>query len=134
MMQNDKYTLYKFVQFVKEELGITIPFKIRISEDRNGFKTFAYYNPNDAVVAVYIKNRALPDILRSVAHEMVHHYDHQTGLAQKHTNPDVGVYNNDNEKSIKADDIENRANAIAGSLIKKFGYSNPKLNIWGDKQ
>lgn len=110
MTKNNKYVIYKFVDFVKKELGITLPFKIRTSEDRNGFKTFAYYNPADQVVAVYIKNRALPDIMRSIAHELVHHYDHQTGLAQKQTNPDVGVYNNDSKKSIEADDIENRAN------------------------
>ena len=133
MTKTDKYAIYKFVQFVKDELGITIPFKIRTSEDRNGFKTFAYYNPTEQVIAVYIKNRALPDIMRSIAHELVHHYDHQTGLAQKQTNPDVGVYNNDPEKTIEASDIENRANAIAGSLIKKFGYANPNLNIWGDE-
>ena len=70
--------------------------------------------------------------MRSIAHELVHHFDHQTGLVQKKSNPDVGVFKNDNEKSIEADDIENRANAIAGSLIKKFGYANPKLKIWGD--
>lgn len=133
MTKSDKYAIYKFVQFVKNELGIKIPFKIRTSENRNGFKTFAYYNTNDNVVAVYIKNRALPDIMRSIAHELVHHFDHQTGLARKKTNPDVGVYNNDDEKSIEAADIENRANAIAGSLIKKFGYANPNLNIWGDE-
>ena len=130
MTKTDKYAIYKFVQFVKDELGITIPFKIRTSEDRSGFKTFAYYNPIEKVIAVYIKNRALPDIMRSIAHELVHHYDHQIGLAQKQNNPDVGVYNNDAEKTIEAGDIENRANAIAGSLIKKFGYANPNLNIW----
>jgi Zn-dependent peptidase ImmA (M78 family) len=133
MNKNDQYAIYKFVQFVKNELDIKIPFKIRTSETRNGFKTFAYYNPKDQVVAVYIKNRALPDIMRSIAHELVHHFDHQTGLAQKKSNPDVGIFKNDNEKSIEADDIENRANAIAGSLIKKFGYANPKLKIWGDE-
>jgi Zn-dependent peptidase ImmA (M78 family) len=132
MTKSDKYAIYKFVKFVKDELGITVPFKIRTSEDRSGFKTFAYYNPNDQVIAVYIKNRSLPDVMRSIAHELVHHYDHQTGLAQKQQNPDVGVYNNDAEKSIEANDIENRANAIAGSLIKKFGYANSDLNIWGD--
>lgn len=132
MTDSDKYAIYKFVQFVKNELGIKNSFKLRTSEDRRGFKTFAYYNPHDQTIAVYIKNRSLPDIMRSIAHELVHHYDHQTGLAQKKTNPDVGVYNNDAEKSIEAGDIENRANAIAGSLIKKFGYANPNLNIWGD--
>lgn len=132
MTKNDKYAIYKFVNFVKQELGIVTPFSIRTSENRDGFKTYAYYNPKEKVVAVYIKNRSLPDILRSIAHELVHHFDHQTGLATKKQNPDIGVFNNDNQKTIAADDIENRANAIAGSLIKKFGYANPKLNLWND--
>ena len=62
--------------------------------------------------------------------EMVHHYDHQTGKANQRKNPDVGVFHDDSEKSIDPDDIENRANAIAGSLIKKFGYDHPKLKFF----
>ena len=134
MTKSDKYAIYKFVLFVKQELGITVPFKLRTSDVRDGFKTFAYYDPAEKIVAVYMKNRALPDVMRSIAHEMVHHYDHQIGLAQKQKNPDVGIYSKDADKSIKADDIENRANAIAGSLIKKFGYENSDLNLWGDSK
>lgn len=133
MDDNKKIIIYKFIKFVKEKLGITDTFNIRLSDHRDGFKTFAYYDPNNKVIAAYTKNRSLPDIMRSIAHELVHHYDHQTGLAQRNgKNPDVGVYNNDMEKSIVASDIENRANAIAGSLIKQFGYANSKLNIWND--
>jgi Zn-dependent peptidase ImmA (M78 family) len=130
MTKNDKYLLLKFVKFVQDELGITDPFKIKISNNRDGFKTYAYYNPQDKIVAVYTENRALADIMRSMAHELVHHFDHQTGLAQKKQNPDIGVINNDEEKSIDASDIENRANAIAGILIKKFGYEHPAEDLW----
>ena len=133
MTKLNKYAIYKFVKFVKDELGINDSFSIRLSNDRNGFKTFAYYDPKNKVIAAYTKNRAIPDIMRSLAHELVHHFDHQTGLAQRNgKNPDVGVYSNDAEKTILSNDIENRANAIAGSLIKKFGYANPNLNIWND--
>jgi hypothetical protein len=133
MNKKDTYIIYKFVKFVKDELGIKNPFNLKLSSDRDGFKTFAYYNPSTHVIAVYIKGRALPDILRSIAHELVHHFDFQTGKAQKKQNPDVGILNTDSEKNIDVDDIENRANAIAGIMIKKFGYANSNLSIWGDK-
>ena len=130
MNTQEKYLLYKFTKFVQDELGITIPFKLRVSTKRENFKTYAYYNPSTGEVAVYVSNRALADIMRSVAHELVHHFDHQTGKAQKKKNPGVGVLLNDSEKNIDADDIENRANAIAGILIKKFGYANPTADLW----
>lgn len=134
MTKEDQIAIYTFLQFTKQTLGITLPFHVRLSTDRKKFKTFAYYNPETKEVAVYVKGRAIPDIMRSLAHELVHHFDHQSGLAQKKTtHPDVGVFHDDPEKTIEADDIENRANAIAGSLIKKFGYSHPELAIWGDK-
>ena len=125
MTKQDRIIIYKFINFVKKELGIKNPFKIKLSNTRKGFKTFAYYNPKTTEVAVYTTGRALPDILRSLAHELVHHFDHQTGKAeQKKENPDVGIFYNDSEKNIDPDDIENRANAIAGSFTKKFGYEN----------
>lgn len=132
MTKPEKYAIYKFISFVKSELGITAPFKIRLSEDRKGFTTFAYYNPNTGEVAVYITGRSVPDIMRSLAHELVHHFDYQTGkINTKEKNPDVGVMFDDEEKNIDPDDVENRANAIAGSLLKKFGYANSHLKIWG---
>jgi Zn-dependent peptidase ImmA (M78 family) len=131
MTTEEKYRLYKFIKFVQDELGITLPYKIKISNNRDGFKTYAYYNPEIQEVAVYVKNRALADVMRSIAHEIVHHFDHQTGKAQqKKKNPDVGLYYDDSEKNIDPDDIENRANSIAGSLIKKFGYQNPEMDLW----
>ena len=134
MTKQDKYAIYKFVKYVADTLGISNNFKLQMSEKRDGFKTFAYYNPSTQLVAVYTKGRSVPDIMRSIAHEMVHHYDHQTGKANQRKNPDVGVFHDDSEKSIDPDDIENRANAIAGSLIKKFGYDHKDLNIWNDPQ
>ena len=132
MNKKDKYAIYKFVKYVEDTLGIQNKYNVSLSENRKNFKTFAYYNPGENLIAVYVKGRAVPDIMRSIAHEMVHHYDHQTGKANQRKNPDVGIFHDDSEKSIDPDDIENRANAIAGSLVKKFGYENPKLNVWND--
>ena len=128
-----KYTVYKFAKFVEKELGITKPYKLLLSEKRDDFTTFAYYNPANGLVAAYTKGRALPDVMRSVAHEMVHHFENQTGKLREKTNQDIGVYADDEFKTIDGEDIENRANSIAGALIKKFGYANQNLDIWANQ-
>jgi hypothetical protein len=119
MMTNDiKYCLAKFVKFVKTELDINIPFKLVISRKRtDDLTTYAYYNPSTYLIKIYGKNRGLADILRSIAHELVHHQQNQNGLLNK-PHPDIGG------------DIEDSANSVAGQIVKKFGYANPKLLIY----
>ena len=47
------------------------------SEDLLG-KT-AYYDPNNKVITIYVTNRHPKDIMRSIAHEMVHHSQNERG-------------------------------------------------------
>jgi hypothetical protein len=52
--------------------------KIRFVNDdienaQNFFGKTAYYNPNSRVIVLYTLNRHPKDIMRSFAHEMVHH-------------------------------------------------------------
>ena len=54
-----------FIKFVVNELSITNPYKVVLSNDRSKFKTTAYYNPQTGELAVYKKGRALIDIMRS---------------------------------------------------------------------
>ena len=119
MDKKKKIILLKFIKFVKEKLDID-GFTIKMSEDRTGFVTFAYYNPETKEVAVYIKDRALPDLLRSYCHELQHHRDNLRGKLTGN-NPDIGKINDDN--TIDADDVENKANSVAGSLLKSFAFS-----------
>jgi len=56
---------------------------------------------------IYGKNRMTVDIMRSLAHELIHHRQWERGLL-KTPPPDIGG------------PIEDGANAIAGRLIKKF--------------
>lgn len=119
MNKTKKYILYNFIKFVKQELNITLPFKIFISNNRKKFTTYAYYDHENKVVAVYIKNRALADILRSVAHELVHHLQNQRGdIIKGEPIQDIGGK------------IEDEANSIAGQLVKKFGYQNKNFEIY----
>ncbi len=113
-----KLAIAKFIQFVKRELGFNKPFKVHLVMERDdSLKTYAFYNPENYDIKVYVKNRGLADVLRSIAHEFVHHKQNEDGRLNQPVQ-DVGG------------DIEDEANARAGSLVKKFGYENPALKIY----
>lgn len=117
MNKREKYVFLKFIKFVANELGILNPYKIVLSNDRGKFKTTAYYNPQTGELGVYKKGRAVIDIMRSAAHELVHHQQNQKKQLNKNVK-DIGG------------PIEDEANAVAGQLIKKFGYANPTLDVF----
>ena len=99
-----------FTAFIVKELNIKTPYTIKFSDDRSKFETFAYYDPQNHEIDVYTKGRAVADVLRSLAHEMVHHQQNQENkLNTGESIPDIGG------------PIEDEANAVAGQLVKKFG-------------
>ena len=62
----------KFILFVNDFLSIKKSCKVILTTDRKDITTSAYYNIEDYVACVYIKDRAIMDVMRSVAHELVH--------------------------------------------------------------
>jgi len=113
-----KYAIVKFIKFVNDELNLNQPFKVKLVTQRDGdLKTYAYYNPQNGDVKVYCRDRGLADVLRSIAHELIHHHQNQMGKLEEPTQ-DIGG------------EIEDEANSVAGQLVKKFGYANPKLAIY----
>lgn len=105
-----------FIDFVVEELGIENKPSVCVQNNRDGIKTTALYDysKEKKVVKVCMKNRALVDGLRSIAHEIVHHKQWEEGRLE--TKPeDIGG------------DIEDEANAKAGQFIKMFSKINPKI-------
>ena len=102
--------LTEFVKFVKKELGIKNMPEILVKATRDGLKTTANYDyrQENKVVKVYGKNRALVDIMRSIAHELVHHKQYEDGRLDGPKPPDIGG------------EIEDEANAKAGQFIKMF--------------
>lgn len=107
-----------FINFVNEhlELNNNIP-EINISYD-DGMakknKSFGGYSPNDESIIVVGANRNLADILRSLAHELVHHKQKLKGRIKE-----------DSGKT--GSDIENEANAVAGILMRDYGKINPNI-------
>jgi hypothetical protein len=124
---DEKQHLERFVDFVKKELNIENDVNIIYQTDKDGIKTTAVYKYQDggdeefeqSEVRVYTKERALQDIMRSVAHELVHHQQNERGeLEGKISN--VGG------------PIEDEANAVAGELLKKYGIDHPE--IYGEEE
>jgi hypothetical protein len=112
-----KDKLNSFVKFVKKELGIEKVPTISIQANRDGLKTTAHYDytKENKIVRVYGKNRALVDIMRSVAHELVHHKQFEEGRLEGPQPPDIGG------------EIEDEANAKAGQYIKMYAKIDPNI-------
>jgi len=115
---NDKKKrfLTDFVKFVRDELKIKNTPSIIIQNHRRDIKTTANYDytNDEKIIKVCMKNRALVDVMRSIAHEIVHHKQWEEGKL-KIKPADIGS----NE--------ENEANSIAGIMIKKFALKNPNI-------
>jgi hypothetical protein len=111
-----KEILDKFVLFVKEQLKLkTVP-TIKIQNHRDGLKTTANYDytKENKIIKVCAKNRALVDVCRSIAHEMVHHKQFEQGRLKVQP-PDIGG------------EIEDEANAKAGQFIKMYSKEDPNI-------
>lgn len=106
-----------FVNFAKENLGIDDDIKVALAFDRTpDLTTTAYYDAANNKLKVYVKNRAIVDVCRSIAHELVHH---KQNLEGRITNPKID--------GADGSDIENEANAVAGVLIRKWGRIHPEI-------
>jgi Zn-dependent peptidase ImmA (M78 family) len=111
-----KVIINKFLNFVKDDLELTKPFKLTLTTNKDGIRTTAVYNHVENTITIYIKNRALVDVLRSIAHELVHHLQNQRGELD-------GTKNEGDDGS----PWENEANARAGKLIRMFGREYPNI-------
>ena len=72
------------------------------------------YYPAEKLIKVQTENRALPDYLRSLAHEMVHHRQNELKLLGE-----------DSGKT--GSKQENQANTIAGILMREFSKKHPEI-------
>jgi hypothetical protein len=111
-----KEILDKFVLFVKNELELDSVPTIKVQNNRDGLKTTANYDytKENKIIKVCAKNRALVDVCRSIAHEMVHHKQFEQGRLKVQP-PDIGG------------EIEDEANAKAGQFIKLYAKKDPNI-------
>jgi Zn-dependent peptidase ImmA (M78 family) len=109
LSDDKKNKVTEFVKYVKNELGLEKCPVVILQNGRGVLKTTANYNysSDKKVIRVNSKNRALVDVLRSIAHEMVHHNQFEEGRL-KVKPADIGG------------DIEDEANSKAGQFIKLY--------------
>ena len=86
-----------------------------ISQDESeaaNMASFGKYTPETGEIRVVGTNRNLADILRTLAHEMVHFKQHSDGKLHADSNND-------------GSEVENEANAKAAVIMREFGKANP---------
>mgnify|MGYP003131135061 CR=1 FL=1 len=83
MIDDIKPLIGKLSTFAKDRLGFSRPPKLFLKKDQdNSLKLLgktAYYSPEDEAVTLYVTGRHPKDILRSLAHELVHHTQNLRG-------------------------------------------------------
>jgi pyrimidine deaminase RibD-like protein len=116
--QTDHKNIIKdFMEFCADQLGIDKDISLRIRKDpqwsvRN--KTFGRYNDGTNELEVGIGGRHIMDVLRTVAHELVHQKQNQNEQMPADAGEDGSKY-------------ENEANARAGVLMRQYGKLHPEL-------
>lgn len=116
--QFDQDLANDFVLFCIQQLQITNPPNVSIVEDIPG-GTHGAYHPYENYIMAVGSNRHLADILRSIAHELVHHKQNELGTIHHVRKDGIGGF------------IEDEANAIAGQLVKAYGKQNRNLYYLG---
>jgi Zn-dependent peptidase ImmA (M78 family) len=106
-----------FAAHAAAELGLTRMPQIKIKRDAAysaDNHTFGHYAPDDDTITLQISNRQILDILRTLAHELVHcGQDHRNELEA-----DSGETGSAHE---------NEANAVAGEIMRGYAQAHPEL-------
>ena len=105
-----------FIEFGKKELSLDDDFRVNLTSNGDDIETLASYDMIDNEINVLTKDRAEADIIRSIAHEMVHHKQNERGDLRG--NPEEGE---------DGSPWEDEANAKAGVLVRRFGKINPDI-------
>lgn len=112
----------EFIKFTMKELGLkSLPSDIKfVGSDYSAQNlTFGTYAPDTDEIVIVKDNRHPIDVLRTLAHELVHHKQRQDGQILDGQD---------------GSETENEANAKAGELMRKFRTVMPEIfNVgpWG---
>lgn len=111
--------IYDFADFITTKLPFEskVPIYLIAKGDREGCTT-GQYDPAENKVYAVVPNRALVDILRTVAHEMTHMKQHQKGQIDPEKYTDIGGF------------AEGEANVKAGNFIKMYVKERGKERIY----
>ena len=105
-----------FVSFASDKLGIkSLPnINYKKNDQQDIQPSFGGYNPSTNNIDICTKNRHPMDVLRTIAHELVHHKQNEDGRIK-----DVS------KEGATGSPVEDEANSMAGKLMRWFGKENP---------
>jgi Zn-dependent peptidase ImmA (M78 family) len=107
--------LKDFLKFALRKLNITqlpkIKFQKKFSPAHSA--TFGYFDPDTDEIVITVDNRHSMDVMRTLAHELVHYTQRMNNELENHSG----------ETGSKQ---ENQANAAAGVLMRDFGRQHPE--------
>jgi Zn-dependent peptidase ImmA (M78 family) len=106
-----------FLDFCIKSLEIEEIPSIKFTDDTGwcrDYCTFGMFIPDNKEIMVYIKNRNLADICRTLAHELVHKRQHEIGTLTA-------------QSGETGSEIENEANEVAGVIMRSYGQKNPEI-------
>ncbi len=106
----------EFIKYAEKKLNLNgdLP-KVIVSYDEKeagDMHSFGKYTPDIKELRVVAANRNLADVLRTIAHEIIHHKQNLDGVLTAKSNADGSEH-------------ENEANALAGVFMREFGKNNP---------
>jgi hypothetical protein len=113
--KEDLDIIVKFTKFLNKEVSLNDDIRIELVDKKTKDMTTGVRETHHHI-KVLCKDRMLIDILRTLAHEWVHEFQHQK----------MGVKDTDKMQSIGGWG-ENMANALSGILIKKFNKYHKEL-------
>lgn len=104
-----------FAQHCVEELKISRPAQIAIStKPFSDMPTAGYYDPGNNKIFVCAKNRAIADVLRTLAHELTHCKQMEDGV----------VFPEDDEGM---QEYEDEANTLAARYVRYWGRKHREI-------
>ena len=116
--ESETSTIGEFIKYAIKNLGIQNPPRnLSLSYDTakaKQMRSFGYFDPNSNKIWVYCGNRNMGDILRTLAHELVHRKQDEDGRISY-------------ESGKTGSEIENEANAKAGVLLRDFGKQHEEI-------
>lgn len=104
-----------FIKFLVKELDLkSLPASIKFADGDYAAQhlTFGTYNPKTDEIVIVKANRHPVDVLRTLAHELVHHKQREAG---EELNGEDGS------------NTENEANALAGKFMREYRTLRPEI-------
>ena len=106
-----------FINYVSEQLGLENIPEVELLYNEGiaqNMKSFGGYNPQTKKIVVVATNRNLADMLRTIAHELIHRKQDEEGILKS-------------DSGETGSEEENEANAQAGVFMRDYSKNNPNI-------